>query len=54
MDFIFRFVVGGLIVSLFAVLGDVLKPKTFARLFALSTFFTEPPSRSAAEVAGWP
>jgi Protein of unknown function (DUF3147) len=34
MDFIFRFIVGGLIVSLFAVLGDVLKPKSFAGLFA--------------------
>jgi hypothetical protein len=29
----FRFVVGGLIVSLFATLGDVLKPKSFAGLF---------------------
>ncbi|HWO28878.1 MAG TPA: DUF3147 family protein [Candidatus Acidoferrum sp.] len=30
---IFRFAVGGLIVSLFAALGDVLKPKSFAGLF---------------------
>jgi hypothetical protein len=30
---LFRFVVGGLIVSLFATLGDVLKPKSFAGLF---------------------
>ena len=29
-----RFVVGGLFVSLFAVLGDVLKPKSFAGLFS--------------------
>ena len=29
----FRFLVGGLIVSLFATLGDVLKPKSFAGLF---------------------
>jgi len=28
-----RFVVGGLAVSLFAVLGDMLKPKSFAGLF---------------------
>ena len=28
-----RFVVGGLVVSLFAVLGDMLKPKSFAGLF---------------------
>jgi Protein of unknown function (DUF3147) len=30
---ILRFVIGGLIVSLFAALGDVLKPKSFAGLF---------------------
>jgi hypothetical protein len=30
---LFRFVVGGLIVSFFAVLGDALKPKSFAGLF---------------------
>ena len=30
---IFRFLVGGFIVSLFAALGDVLKPKSFAGLF---------------------
>jgi hypothetical protein len=29
----FRFLVGGLVVSLFAVLADVLKPKSFAGLF---------------------
>ncbi|MBV8137720.1 MAG: DUF3147 family protein [Deltaproteobacteria bacterium] len=29
-----RFVVGGLFVSLFALLGDVLRPKSFAGLFA--------------------
>jgi uncharacterized membrane protein (GlpM family) len=34
MQMIFRFVVGGLIVSVFASLGDVLKPKSFAGLFA--------------------
>ena len=34
MEFIFRFFVGGLIVSLFAVLSDVLKPKSFAGIFA--------------------
>ena len=28
-----RFIVGGLFVSIFAVLGDVLKPKSFAGLF---------------------
>ena len=33
MQLVFRFVVGGLVVSLFAVIGDVLKPKSFAGLF---------------------
>ena len=28
-----RFLVGGLVVSLFAVIGEVLKPKSFAGLF---------------------
>jgi hypothetical protein len=30
---IFRFVVGGLMVSVFAAFGDALKPKSFAGLF---------------------
>jgi Protein of unknown function (DUF3147) len=34
MDLILRFIVGGLIVSLFAIIGDVVKPRTFAGLFA--------------------
>lgn len=34
MELIFRFIVGGLVVSFFAVIGDVLKPKSFAGLFA--------------------
>ena len=33
MQLIFRFVIGGLIVSAFASFGDVLKPKSFAGLF---------------------
>jgi hypothetical protein len=32
-QYFFRFLVGGVIVSLFAELGDVLKPKSFAGLF---------------------
>lgn len=32
-ELIFRFLVGGLVVSLFALLGDGLKPKSFAGLF---------------------
>jgi uncharacterized membrane protein (GlpM family) len=34
IETLIRFVVGGLFVSLFAVLGDVLKPKSFAGLFS--------------------
>jgi hypothetical protein len=34
MDLIVRFLVGGVVVSLFAMLGDALKPKSFAGLFA--------------------
>ena len=30
---VIRFLMGGIIVSLFAALGDVLKPKSFAGLF---------------------
>lgn len=33
MQFLIRFVVGGVIVSVFAALGDTLKPKSFAGLF---------------------
>ncbi len=32
-DIFFRVIVGGIVVSSFAVLGDLLKPKTFAGLF---------------------
>ncbi|MGC2803114.1 MAG: DUF3147 family protein, partial [Candidatus Acidiferrum sp.] len=34
MPLIFRFVVGGIIVSIFAILGDLLKPRSFAGLFS--------------------
>jgi hypothetical protein len=33
MQFVVRFVVGGLIVSVFALIGDTLRPKSFAGLF---------------------
>jgi hypothetical protein len=33
MDYAVRFLAGGLIVSAFAILGDVLRPKNFAGLF---------------------
>jgi hypothetical protein len=33
MEYVIRFLIGGLFVSAFAVLGDVLRPKSFAGLF---------------------
>lgn len=33
LQYLFRFLMGGMIVSLFASLGGVLKPKSFAGLF---------------------
>jgi hypothetical protein len=33
MDILIKFLVGGFVVSTFAVLGDLLKPKSFAGLF---------------------
>ena len=32
-ELIYRFIIGGIVVSLFAIIGDVLKPKSFAGLF---------------------
>jgi uncharacterized membrane protein (GlpM family) len=32
-DLLLRFVIGGLVVSLFSVISDLFKPKTFAGLF---------------------
>jgi uncharacterized membrane protein (GlpM family) len=33
-DYVVRFLVGGAVVSIFALLGDVLRPKSFAGLFS--------------------
>jgi uncharacterized membrane protein (GlpM family) len=33
MELVLRFLIGGLVVTLFAVLGDMLKPKSFAGIF---------------------
>ena len=33
MDYIIRFIAGGAVVSVFAVLSDLLRPKSFAGLF---------------------
>lgn len=32
-EYVIRFLVGGVVVSAFAMLGDVLRPKSFAGLF---------------------
>lgn len=32
-EIVIRFVIGGILVSVFAVLGDIFKPKSFAGLF---------------------
>jgi hypothetical protein len=32
-ELIIRFIIGGAVVSLFAIIGDVLRPKSFAGLF---------------------
>ena len=32
-DLLIRFFIGGIVVTLFSILGDVLRPKTFAGLF---------------------
>jgi hypothetical protein len=34
VELVIRFIVGGLVVSAFAVIGDVLRPKTFAGIFS--------------------
>lgn len=33
VDLLLRFIIGGTVVSLFAMLGDLLRPKSFAGLF---------------------
>jgi hypothetical protein len=33
VDYALRFLIGGFVVSLFAIIGDVLRPKSFAGLF---------------------
>ncbi len=34
MDLALRFLIGGLVVSIFSILGDVLKPRSFSGVFA--------------------
>ncbi len=45
LDILLRIVVGGIVVSAFAVIGDILKPKSFAGLFGAA------PSVALATVA---
>jgi uncharacterized membrane protein (GlpM family) len=59
METLVRFIIGGLFVSAFAVLGDVLKPKSFAGLFGAApsvalatlilTIYSRGPGFAAAE-----
>jgi hypothetical protein len=59
VDYVLRFLAGGIVVSLFAILGDVLRPKSVAGLFgaapsvALATlslaFYKEGPDYVATE-----
>ncbi len=58
-ELLLRFLVGGLVVSAFSVVGDVLKPKSFAGIFGAApsvalatlglTFATHPPDYVGAE-----
>lgn len=59
MEYVIRFILGGLICSAFAVIGDVIRPRTFSGLFgaaptiALATlglaFATQPAQKIATE-----
>ena len=51
-EYILRFIVGGAIVSAFATLGDMLKPKSFAGLLGAApsvALATLPPSSAPAQ-----
>jgi len=59
IEIVIRFIIGGLVVSAFAVLGEVLKPKSFAGIFGAApsvalatlglTFFTHGGSYAGIE-----
>jgi hypothetical protein len=57
VEWLIRFVVGGMVVSTFALLGDVVRPKSFAGIFgaapsvALATLALTVHSKSAAYAA---
>jgi len=48
-----RFVVGGTVVSFFAVLGDLLKPKSFAGLLGARTSCRPLPLQLRRSSYGW-
>jgi hypothetical protein len=52
MSLLYRFLIGGLFVSFFAVLGDSLKPKTFAGLFGAAEPWGVPVALALAAL-GW-
>lgn len=33
IDYILRFLIGGIVISIFAVIGDIFRPRTFSGLF---------------------
>ena len=59
MEYLLRFFIGGIVVSAFAVISDILRPRTFSGLFgaaptiALATlgiaYFTSSPNKVAIE-----
>jgi hypothetical protein len=59
LEIVIRFIVGGVVVSAFAVIGDVLRPKSFAGIFGAApsvalatlglTFLTKPLSDVSLE-----
>lgn len=59
IELLLRFIVGGVVVSAFAVIGDILRPKTFAGIFGAApsvalatlglTFFLKGGSYSSTE-----
>src|SRR5690349_23244749 len=57
LEMLFRFLIGGAVVSVFAALGDVLRPKSFAGIFgaapsiALATLALTIHSRGSAYAA---
>jgi hypothetical protein len=49
VDYVLRFLAGGLIVSAFAIVGDVLRPKSFALATLTLAIFKQGPDYVATE-----